>query len=110
MIKKESMKRLLSVALSVYVLTLVLTPCVDNLIPGQETQCTQVVATHSDSHADHHDSCSPFCTCSCCNISMEVTTGLTFTASVPDYNEIALFFNAQVSETFHPQIWQPPKA
>jgi hypothetical protein len=104
------MKRLLAFCLACYVLSLVLTPCVDQLFTGQETTCVQYASGMDDSHSDHHDACSPFCTCSCCNVSMEVTSGFILPASSPDYNEIDMFVTPQVSDTFSPQIWQPPKA
>ena len=102
-------KGILAFFLAVYVVALTLDPCAD-----KEISCP---GSHIESHGDdqdagdqHKDLCSPFCTCNCCNISMEVATPLLLNAMPINQNTIESFYNPQLLSVFLPSIWDPPKS
>jgi hypothetical protein len=103
------MRRSLAAFLAVYVLVLTLAPCVDEEVTCREVQ--QIHATSpSEAQGDHQDTCSPFCTCSCCNISMEVAAPFVFPIITPIRGELTFFFAPRSESFFSPSIWEPPKA
>jgi|WetSurMetagenome_2_1015567.scaffolds.fasta_scaffold254295_2 hypothetical protein len=103
------MKRFLSWFLAVYVIVLTLAPCVDEEVTCREVQ--QIHATSpSEAQGGNQDTCSPFCTCSCCNISMEVAAPFVFHMIAPAPGELTHFFAPRTESFFTPSIWEPPKA
>jgi hypothetical protein len=103
------MKGIFAFFLAVYVLSLTLEPCVDKEIhlTGSHVAC----AAESDhgAAADHKNLCSPFCTCSCCNIFMEVAAALILPATPVLHNTFCYFYDPQLTSIFLPAIWDPPK-
>ncbi|HPS63721.1 MAG TPA: hypothetical protein PLK82_11710 [Bacteroidales bacterium] len=99
--------RFFAALLSLYVLSLVCVPCADDLlhgnIPGWE-QCA-----HPDGGGDHHDACSPFCICSCCNV--PVTVAAAILAERPTEKPFTAFFpeTSRFISSFEVNFWQPPK-
>lgn len=96
---------------SIYILALSLVPCND-VYNGHNREKT--VAAYSQSHgkADKNDTCTPFCTCSCCNISASPETDpikicfeKTLSLSIVKFplGNITIFSN------YNGSIWQPPK-
>lgn len=103
-------KGILAFFLAVYVVALTLNPCVDKEIscPGSH------VENHGNSDQgagdEHKDLCSPFCTCNCCNISMEVAAPMLLPATPILQNTLTYFYNPQLLSVFLPSIWDPPKS
>lgn len=98
-----------STLLSIYILFLVSVPCVDD-IRGCEQLNTKTELMHTAHHHDtQHDSCSPFCVCSCCNVTIVLTHNV-FEAqplSTVEFKVIP-FYQESISCYFN-HIWQPPK-
>lgn len=105
----KRMKGIFAFFLAVYVLALTLEPCVDKEIhhPGSHMVCAAEMGHGTG--ADHKDVCSPFCTCSCCNIFMEVAAHLLLPATPIQQNTLGFFYNPQLTSIFLPSIWDPPK-
>lgn len=102
----------------IYVLVLSLVPCSDHesgLI--FEEQCSTIAHDHdktnnNDTHDHINDTCTPFCTCSCCGIALNVfsikfiemcrlyETTLSLQTSTQEYKIVAQYLRA---------IWQPPQ-
>jgi hypothetical protein len=86
-------------------------PCSDahnECISGAKDSQTQ----NHNHNQDKDDNCSPFCICSCCGSSIQITTIQTSEIC----NEIEFIiretkFNQDFSfiSNFHTNIWQPPK-
>jgi hypothetical protein len=103
--------RLFQVILAVYMLSLSLVPCSD-----KENDICSVsaadIATHSDtSHTeDHEDTCTPFCTCSCCGSGVAFISfeGFTIAEPISSVSPNPVFDQIAVT-TFNHSIWQPPK-
>ncbi|WP_394800873.1 DUF6660 family protein [Maribellus maritimus] len=55
--------KLFSAILSIYILGLIILPCDD---VHTENKSGNVSVEIADMHLEHIDSCSPFCTCNCC--------------------------------------------
>jgi hypothetical protein len=107
--KKLTTTRLITFLLACYVLALTLAPCVDNTLNCCETQHLLSGDTSTGSHADQHDCCSPFCTCSCCNLAMEVTLPFFMNIETPLPQKMIFSYNLRVISLFSFSIWQPPK-
>ena len=103
------MKKILAFFLALYVIALTFHPCVDS-----DRTCTgsAVIATENPAHdsgPDHKDLCSPFCTCSCCNVPAEITTTVVLPYIPIFHRTITFFFTPQLTTTFLPSVWDPPK-
>ena len=94
----------------IYVLYLVSLPCVDG-VSDVCTRKTEQSPKPADGHENqHHHTCSPFCVCSCCNVTVVITkylvqkkpSRLTQPAFIPFYEKI--------TSVYYSNIWQPPKA
>ncbi len=99
---------------SFHLMVVSLLPCSDGRNecnnPAQLSQVEQ--ATDHNHGNDHNDVCSPFCTCTCCNIiagfalqhnkAIDLKPGLTGTLQYPSHptSFISAYFG---------NIWQPPK-
>ena len=59
--------RIIPFILSIYVLALSIIPCSDSITCSDDDYNVELSQTeHSINHSDHHDFCTPFCTCACC--------------------------------------------
>lgn len=94
--------------LSLFILALTVTPCVDGL--GIASKAKSELAQKSDTHQEKDsDHCSPFCTCSCC---ATPTIQSNYTISINGLELVAQcftsYFNTDLPNNFS-SIWQPPK-
>jgi len=103
------MRKILAFFLSFYILTLTCIPCTDQDM--NSTDHLQIHLTNSGSaeHAEHQDNCSPFCTCSCCNVSMEAAVGYFLTSEVRLVHELEFFFRPEFHSDIILSIWEPPE-
>jgi hypothetical protein len=63
----------------------------------------------TEQHTDHNDSCSPFCTCSCCagfSINHSITSFSILDLTLP--NNYSSFLPSNLIRISLP-IWQPPR-
>jgi hypothetical protein len=100
--------RIFCILLSIYFLTLSALPCTDEQV-GAEKQDTELTVAGHTSHDHEQETCSPFCICACCGVSvfLSMNTCEIRITEVPVNNSIP-FVSGQVLEV--PQsIWQPPK-
>ncbi|MEI7664004.1 MAG: DUF6660 family protein [Bacteroidota bacterium] len=107
---KKSTAKIFTLLLAWYVLSLSMAPCVDTSLDFRVPQ--HVCAGHpsNDAGADHHDSCSPFCTCSCCNLAMEVEPSCMVTIASCQPQKRTFSFTPRFISCFTYVIWEPPKA
>lgn len=99
-----------SIILSLYFITLLCIPCHDSINVHVDNENALESAAHD--HTEHQDTCSPFCTCSCCGISVSI-------AALPNYSntsvakpnsvEKIIFENTNLITQYLESIWQPPK-
>ncbi|MEI6456637.1 MAG: DUF6660 family protein [bacterium] len=104
------MKGLLAVFLAFYILGLTLVPCVDKEMNCQIKEQIQTSSSASDSHESHSDFCSPFCHCSCCNLSMEVGAPLIIASVAPPLQILTFSGISGIFSDFTFPVWEPPKA
>jgi len=94
--------------LSVYILALIATPCID----GHQDNALQKIeqtSTTTDNHSTDGDHCSPFCTCQCC------ASPIVFQYYIVQFNCFSFsekhfsgYQSAYISSPYS-LIWQPPK-
>jgi hypothetical protein len=102
--------KLLFTALGIFLLYLSCIPCSDN------EECNDKVATQLSSaeqhknHSHEKETCTPFCTCSCCAISA-FSSPLTriVVIDMGDHSVKHPLFNVSIHAEAHYSIWQPPK-
>ena len=99
----------LALILSLYIFSLSSIPCVDE---GNHV-CANYSAQSADQHSTNDNNqpgtCSPFCVCACCNVSVVISNyyctnnpfRLMSISYVPLYEHI--------TSNYHVAIWQPPK-
>ncbi len=87
---------------------MVFIPCADACDMGSHLQ-TPFIENAEEHHQEHTDTCSPFCSCSCC--SLQITFKAIQAFNIISNEETRLFTNLKI--LFHPtiyfSIWQPPK-
>jgi len=98
-----------SILLSFYVLYMVSLPCVDEAIDFNMTFTELTAAHHSHHETNHADSCSPFCVCSCCSITVDLTTFVFNTDPVRSIQSKLIPYYKESLSSFYQPIWQPPK-
>jgi hypothetical protein len=104
--------RLLLIIWSIYLTSLAATPCGD--AKGRcEDSAIKTEITQSHYHKqESKDSCTPFCFCSCCSISMASFDFKLYEIKqpieVPTPQKTALHDHFLISN-YHGNIWQPPK-
>jgi hypothetical protein len=94
------MKKGFSYFLIVYLLTLTLMPCPDQVVQEGTVMHGMINQGQHGNDNDHADCCSPLCTCSCCSLSFE--TAKIFIVSQA--------FPLPIESNYHFSIWEPPKA
>ena len=62
-----------------------------------------------DHHEEHNDTCSPFCTCSCCAQQITFNNFPTLSFASPQIVLTFSFFKQLFISSFLSAIWQPPK-
>jgi hypothetical protein len=88
-------------------------PCADT----DSTFENETVSIHNENHSDtepqhHDDTCSPFCSCNCCNTSGFYKVNPNFgkfiiIAQVTPENKTE--YTSALLSNFHNSIWQPPQ-
>lgn len=103
--------RLFTSFIALYMVLLSLAPCGDKkdckLFSNQLT--TISAADHNSGGSHTEEACTPFCSCSCCSISMLKSNNIFATKINEEYRDINInYSNARLPLTAH-SIWQPPK-
>jgi len=97
-----------------YFIALLIMPCSDVKAQPVENNYSQISMHTEDSHSHNiDDGCSPFCFCSCCQITVtafKMEPFLEVPVQVKAYfsNKI-LFDRNNIVYQFYNHIWQPPK-
>ncbi len=101
--------KIFSILMSIYILFMVSLPCVDDIQSYTKTDHAIETGQTAQHHNNHGDSCSPFCVCSCCSVTVELTYYM-FEANPLSTIEFKVvpFYQERVSTYFN-HIWQPPK-
>ncbi len=97
------------ILLSVYIIFIATMPCAD-----ETDNCTKThkeLINDNKNHEDKNapDTCSPFCVCSCCNVTV-IFNHFFFDCNLFKSLEsfIISYYQDSISFYYHP-IWQPPK-
>lgn len=108
------MSKCLTVVYAIYVLCLSFVPCSDGFM-SHNHDTNGIVEVHNHSHSEgeddsHVDLCTPFCSCSCCGISIIKVVD---SYEVPlrqliDYRYETSLKTLIQQENLH-SIWDPPK-
>lgn len=100
--------------LSIYMFALIVMPCNDGKASDKMLHCCGSDSQKTDdTHKDQnqtHQSCSPFCTCSCCNanaLSVSYFPNLTYLSQEIDNHFITE--PSAITKVAIP-VWQPPKS
>lgn len=102
------MMKFFACILSVYVLTLTIIPCVD-VCQNKYIQNVELSKSASDSQHPNADQCSPFCTCTCCTLSIVFQDCSIQFSCLPIYKEHQTAYKSSYISSLHSSIWQPPK-
>jgi hypothetical protein len=101
--------KVLCLLLGMYVLYMVSLPCVDEAIDLNKTLTELSTAHHQHHDTKHTDSCSPFCVCACCSVTVDLTAFVFETDPARSIqSQLMPFYKESVSSYFQP-IWQPPQ-
>lgn len=109
LLQAENRMKIIAIILSLYVLALSVKPCIDiqQDLVHHHAEVSQT-SEHSHQH-NEKDSCSPFCTCSCCATSVIFQEYLVQLGSFPfigkHFFPVSSIFISNPLATF----WQPPK-
>ncbi|MCK9203811.1 MAG: hypothetical protein M0P58_05155 [Bacteroidales bacterium] len=104
------MNRILAILLALYILVLTFIPCVDETLHCCEITHLALTTTTNDTHSDQHDTCSPFCTCSCCSLAMEITLPMVMIFVNSDPLRLEVWDIIPLHSSLISSIWEPPKA
>lgn len=105
----KSIRQILTIILSVYLLALMAMPCRDD--HSHKTTVTQNQLAQAEDHDHEADGCTPFCVCNCCTTPIVVQQLFTFipvTFNAP-YNREVISFYQPVASSYFGSIWQPPQ-
>lgn len=104
-------KYILALFLAITILVISFYPCADRYVSSMvqtEVASTEAFETQHKEHSS--DACSPFCTCVCCAVSVNL--------ALPNYTLPQLLLTLATAKTLLPypfvetvvyHIWQPPK-
>ena len=101
--------RLSAFILSIIILALSLVPCSD------DDNCNEPNIALSSDHSGHEhdeDSCTPFCTCSCCGCAGFVLAAPILNVEFPEVKtqiQPATTYNSDFTSSYFYFFWQPPK-
>jgi hypothetical protein len=104
------MKKFISVFLSVYIITLIFSPCQDKEITSVSGMHEMINLGQTGNHDDHHDCCSPLCTCSCCSLPFETAKTFIVTQDFTQSTTLIFFIDPKIESHYLFTIWEPPKA
>ena len=108
----KSIRQLLTLLLSVYLLALMGVPCRDD---HSHTTTTTIAVekqlAQEDNHGHEADNCTPFCVCACCTTPIVVQQLFTFQPVIfhAPYNRNVISFYQPVASSYFGSIWQPPQ-
>ena len=90
---------------------LLTTPCGDRISANPIEQNTTENTKHQGEKEKHSDSCSPFCTCSCCGVQTIAAEYHTFSTKeiYISISKQIISYNPSVDLGAIKGIWQPPK-
>jgi len=96
---------------SLYIALIACYPCMDKDNGGDVQQYGYELSNiDGHSHAGDADLCSPFCSCSCCSITIQlVVTSVVVPVCIHDYITIQTPYLEKVWVSSTYSIWQPPK-
>ena len=96
--------------LSCFMLYLSCLPCSDSKECNEKTETNISVAGNHQQHEHDTESCTPFCTCSCCSITVYYTSIFKMPSVKFKFLSVkyALQKTALNTEVYY-SIWQPPK-
>lgn len=102
---------ILSLLLAITIAVISFYPCADRYVSPVGSTETVTAAVVEKQHTDHAaDSCSPFCACVCCAVSVNLTLP---NYSVPQMEQLVITEKTLLPypfvETVVYSIWQPPK-
>ena len=104
------MRGALSILMGCYILLLTLIPCVDEISPSFFSGQVHYSVTSKLAHEGDHDCCSPFCSCNCCNVPVEVGFHIIYLkVNLP----LSILIAGHIFNYTFPvptSIWEPPKA
>lgn len=103
--------KLFTVILSIYVLGLSFVTCNDEFpheVPLND-DISQVSKNSDHSNEEEGDHCSPFCSCQCCQVNLDVHNMDTFDMSVPRISTEVFSLSYNVVQEFTYSIFQPPR-
>ncbi|WP_409013983.1 DUF6660 family protein [Dyadobacter sp. CY356] len=103
--------KIFKLILSLYILLLSCFPCGDGLDCNGEDELKISSSLEHKDHSHETESCTPFCTCSCCSASTLARYAIA-AVKIPKTVFAAVKFPAY-ADRFRPEfsfsIWQPPK-
>ncbi len=101
--------KIFALFLSTYILFLITLPCKDGDNCANDLHTGPISQNHNSDIPDHADGCSPFCVCSCCNVTV-VVNSFHFDSTpfeIPYQANIPL--KQDFISNYIPHFWQPPK-
>jgi hypothetical protein len=109
-IEQRMLKKVFSILMALCIMVLVFAPCVDQELYSCSRSGSVISSETIPVHQDQHDSCSPFCTCSCCSAPFELMKAFVISTDFPHYESLTFFFTYPFQSRTDFTIWEPPKA
>jgi hypothetical protein len=109
-------RKLTAIGLIIYVLILLTQPCQDVFAGKAEFDRSTTLSALIEKDADNDcgpETCSPFCICSCCSLSLAYqvfTTSINADPAVHARTDTTNSYRKPYDLNFQTNIWQPPKA
>lgn len=101
--------KLFASIMALVVLALSVMPCADMAATGGKANISYS-QNHSGQDQDAPDDCSPFCTCSCCSTSFNLSINSTPAEAIPLFDgRVIIAYNSSKPIEISLPIWQPPQ-
>jgi hypothetical protein len=104
------MRKVIAILLTCYILLLVVAPCVDKDICVGGNDHPSLIPSGLPFHQDQLDCCTPFCSCSCCGIPIEVMKAFIISRDYSVLTTLTFLYNPRLHSHCDFSIWEPPKA
>ncbi|NWJ52115.1 MAG: hypothetical protein HXX14_14765 [Bacteroidetes bacterium] len=101
--------KIFSILMSIYILFMVSLPCVDDIQGCAKIDHKIEVGQTTHHHNSHGDSCSPFCVCSCCSVTVDMAYYVFEANPLKTIEFKVIPFYQERFSTYFNHIWQPPK-
>lgn len=106
--------KFLRLILTIYFIALLVMPCSDVNAQSVSFNHSEISPNRERSHStEKDDACSPFCFCSCCQITVtafKIEPLLEIPSKIPVYfSKKILFHKNNIAYQVYDHIWQPPK-